>query len=123
MPTEALAWYWTVLIYAGIPLLFLLVLAAWTILPHRDQGRTIYRPGRPWEHEPVWYEANAEAAGLPAHGAEHATGHGTPVGELEHPGAVAAALAIGEHPHEQVADDVAVAGARRSAAGGARGTW
>ena len=121
MPTEALSWYWTVLIYAGIPLLVLLLLAVWTLLPNRNRGKTIYRPGQPWQYDAVWYEPHPAVSG--AHGDGHGDDHhGTPVGELEHPGAVAAALAIGEHPHELVADDV-TSGPRRTAAGGARGTW
>jgi hypothetical protein len=122
MPTEALPWYETVLIYAGIPLLLLLVLAAWTLLPHRDRGKTIYKPGQPWQHDAVWYEPHPDAAGV--HGAGEGSGHGAGHGELEHPGAVAAALAIGERPHELgTEDELATAGPRRTAAGGARGTW
>ncbi|MEU2350086.1 hypothetical protein [Modestobacter sp. NPDC049651] len=116
MPTEALPWYETVLIYAGIPLLLFLLLAAWTLLPHRNRDKTVYRPGQPWQHEAIWYEPHPDAAGV--HGAGSpavAGGHG----ELEeHPGAVAAALALGERPHE-----AEPAGPRRTAAGGARGTW
>ena len=122
MPTEALPWYETVLIYAGIPLLLLLVLAAWTLLPHRDRGKTIYKPGQPWQHDAVWYEPHPDAAGV--HGSGEGAGHGAGHGELEHPGAVAAALAIGERPHEQrTEDELETAGPRRTAAGGARGTW
>ena len=122
MPTEALPWYETVLIYAGIPLLLFLLLAAWTLLPHRDRGKTQYKPGQPWQHDAIWYEPHPDAAGV--HGAGHGTGSTAVHGELEHPGAVAAALAIGERPHEQGAEgDLATSGPRRTAAGGARGTW
>src|ERR1700709_1622070 len=122
MPTEALPWYETVLIYAGIPLLLLLVRAALTLLPHRDRGKTVYKPGQPWQHDAVWYEPHPDAAGV--HGAGEGAGHGAGHGELEHPGAGAAALAIGERPHEPVTEDELVnAGPRRTAAGGARGTW
>jgi hypothetical protein len=117
MPTEALPWYATVLIYAGIPLLLFLVLAVFTLLPHRNRGKTIYKPGQPWKHEAVWYEPHPEVVG------GHAGGHGGGHEELEqHPGAVAAALTLGERPHGTDAD-LAPAGPRRTAAGGARGTW
>jgi hypothetical protein len=50
----------TVLVYAVIPaaafgLLALLVFGSGAGRPAR------YRPGRPWEHEPVWYVARPES--------------------------------------------------------------
>ena len=103
----------TVLIYGVIPLAVFLLFAALTLIPGRGKDKTRYRPGQPWEHEPVWYEPHPEAAGVHGggHGDEHGDGHGRPG-----LGATAAALTIGESPHE-------VAAPRRTAAGGARGTW
>jgi hypothetical protein len=107
----------TVLIYGVIPLAVFLAFAAATLIPGRGKEKTSYRPGQPWEHEPVWYEPHPEAAGVHGggHGDEHgdgaATGHGRP--SL---GATAMALSIGEQPHTAPAS-------RRTAAGGARGTW
>jgi hypothetical protein len=122
MPTQALPLYATLLIYAGVPLLVFLLLALWTLVPNRNRGKTIYRPGQPWQHEAVWYEPHPGVVGGHGggHGDEHGNGH-----ELEqHPGAVAAALAIGERPHDPATGaDLATAGPRRTAAGGARGTW
>jgi hypothetical protein len=106
----------TVLIYGVIPLAVFGVLAVLTLLPGRGKDRTRYRPGQPWTAQPVWYEPHpgAQEAGG-GHGADaSADGHHTP--SL---GATAAALTIGEHPHEPSAAD----GPRRTAAGGARGTW
>ncbi|SDY05785.1 hypothetical protein SAMN05661080_02182 [Modestobacter sp. DSM 44400] len=102
----------TVLIYGVIPLAVFLVFAVLTLLPGRGRDKTNYRPGQPWEHEAVWYEPHPAAGG---HG-DVEVDHGRPG-----LGATAAALAIGEHPHEPgSADDL---GPRRTAAGGARGTW
>jgi hypothetical protein len=110
----------TVLIYGVIPLAVFLAFAAATLLPGRGKERTSYRPGQPWTAKPVWYEPHPDARGVAgghdadAHGDAHADGHSAPG-----LGATAAALTIGEHPHEPQSSD----GPRRTAAGGARGTW
>jgi hypothetical protein len=110
-------WYETVLIYAAIPLGVCLIFALLTLVPGRGNDRTHYRPGQPWEHEPVWYEPHPDTPGVHAGGHEDG-GDGHPRPSL---GATAAALTIGEHPHVPGSlDDV---GPRRTAAGGARGTW
>jgi hypothetical protein len=89
------------------------VLAVLTLLPGRGKERTKYRPGQPWTAQPVWYEPHPGAGG--GHGEDaSADGHHTP--SL---GATAAALTIGERPHEPSSADAP----RRTAAGGARGTW
>jgi hypothetical protein len=100
----------TVLIYGVIPLAVFLAFAAATLIPGRSEGRTKYRPGQPWTADPVWYEPHPGAGG--GHGADpHAddhAGHGV--------GATAALTAgghDGSHPEAP----------RRTAAGGARGTW
>jgi hypothetical protein len=107
-------WYETVLIYGVIPLAVFLLLAVATLLPGRGKDRTRYRPGQPWEHETVWYEPHPGVPGVPGghggHGDDHGDSHGPGLG------ATAAALTIGEHPRETDAH-------RRTAAGGARGTW
>ena len=127
----------TVLIYAVIPLVVVLLFAAVTLIPGRGKGPAKYKPGQPWEHEAVWYEPHPDIPGLPVHGDRHddhggghdvhaavggqtgaraLTGGGT--GSRAGVGATAAALALGEHPHGAEVD-----APRRSAAGGARGTW
>ena len=113
----------TVLIYGVIPLAVFVILAVLTLLPGRGKDRTRYRPGQPWDHEPVWYEPHPDTPGLPVHGDRH-DAHGAEVGHTgaraltAGVGATAAALALGEHPHTHEVD-----APRRSAAGGARGTW
>jgi len=132
----------TVLIYAVIPLVVVLLFAAATMIPGRGKGPAKYEPGQPWEHEAVWYEPHPDIPGLPVHGDRHdehgggldahaavggqtgaraltAGGSGTGSRALTAGvGATAAALALGEHPHGSETD-----APRRSAAGGARGTW
>jgi hypothetical protein len=103
----------TVLIYGVIPLAVFLLFAALTLLPGRGKDRTKYRPGQPWTAETVWYEPHPDTAG--GHGDDaHGDHHAAPS-----PGATAAALSIGERPHEPQQPDAK----RRTAAGGARGTW
>jgi hypothetical protein len=106
----------TVLIYGVIPLAVFLLLAAVTLLPGRGKNRTKYRPGQPWDVAPIWYEPHPGASGVAGgHGEDaHADGH-----EAPSLGATAAALTIGEHPHAPQEPDTH----RRTAAGGARGTW
>jgi hypothetical protein len=111
-------WTETVLVYGGIPLAVFVLLAVLTLLPGRGREKTHYRPGQPWEHEPVWYEPHPDTAGVHSGGSEDGdAGHGRRPGL----GATAAALTIGEHPH--VPDSAQPEPPRRSAAGGARGTW
>ncbi len=59
----------SLLVLVGIPLAIVLLLAALTLLPGGRRPR--YRPGQPWDHEPVWYEPHPEG---PAAG--HGGGHG-----------------------------------------------
>jgi hypothetical protein len=58
----------TLLVYVVAPLALVVVLALLTLRPDRSTHRARYRPGRPWEHEPVWYAPHPES--MPA------TGHG-----------------------------------------------
>jgi hypothetical protein len=106
----------TVLIYGVIPLAVFVVLAVLTLIPGRGKEKTKYRPGQPWTAAPVWFEPHPDAAGV--HGGHdedaHLDGHARPG-----LGATAAALAIGQRPHQPSAPETA----RRTAAGGARGTW
>jgi hypothetical protein len=60
----------TVLVYAAIPLGIYAVVALLT-LRDRVAKAPRYRPGQPWDHEPVWWTANP--AGV---GGDHA-GHGS----------------------------------------------
>ncbi|MQA33784.1 aa3-type cytochrome oxidase subunit CtaJ [Modestobacter roseus] len=111
-------WYETVLIFAVIPLVIVLLFALATLIPGRGKDRTRYRPGQPWDHEPVWYEPHPDVPGVHGgHGDDDAADHGSADGHGRRAlGATAAALAIGQRAHEAPA-------APRTAAGGARGTW
>ena len=95
----------TLLVFLVAPLAVVLVAYALVMLPAL-KSRKRYKPGEPWGHGAIWYEPHRPAG---AHGA----GHGDDHDEHPTPGEQAAALTIGEtagHP-------------RRTAAGGARGTW
>ncbi|HEV7871272.1 MAG TPA: hypothetical protein VGO95_08465 [Modestobacter sp.] len=105
----------TVLIYGVIPLAVFVLLAILTLLPGRGKDRTKYRPGQPWTEAPVWFEPHPGTSGVAGHGDDaHGDAHHAPG-----LGATAAALTIGEHPHNSHEPDAP----RRTAAGGARGTW
>lgn len=52
----------TVLVYVGIPVLAFALAAAVTL--GRGAGRAPrYRPGAPWQYEPVWYLPHPEHSG------------------------------------------------------------
>ena len=50
----------TVIIFVGIPLAFVLLLALLIFLPGGHK-RNRYKSGQPWEHAPVWYEPHPGA--------------------------------------------------------------
>jgi hypothetical protein len=60
----------TILVYVVAPLAVILLLALLTLAPGARRRRPRYKPGQPWEHEPVWYEPH------PASGDGHGDGHG-----------------------------------------------
>lgn len=106
----------TVLVYGVIPLAVFVALAIVTLLPGRGKEHPKYRPGQPWTAQPVWWEPHPDSSagaghGEDAHGDPHADGHAPGLG------ATSAALAIGQGPHAPAEAP------RRTAAGGARGTW
>jgi len=63
----------TLLVFVGAPLAVFLLLAALVYLP-AGRKRARYRPGQPWEHEPVWYEPHPENASAESHGEAKAIG-------------------------------------------------
>jgi hypothetical protein len=99
----------TLLVYAGIPIAVIAVLALLTLVPGR-QKRARYRPGQAWEHEPVWYEPQPEHPEEAEHGSGHEDGHAA----LGAGGATAITAGPSATPAAP-----AVGGPR----GGARGTW
>jgi hypothetical protein len=70
----------TILVYAVAPLAVVAVLALLTLVPGRPK-KARYKPGQPWEHEPVWYEPHPAAGGghgpTAAHGPAAVPGDGT----------------------------------------------
>ena len=64
----------TVLVFAGIPLGIVLVIALITVAPSAVRtGGARYRPGRPWEYQTAWWLPEPEAVGPRSHAvqAEH----------------------------------------------------
>jgi len=53
----------TILLYVVIPLGAFLLIATLSVLPSA-LSRPRYRPGRPWNHEPRWIGAPAQAAAV-----------------------------------------------------------
>lgn len=95
----------TVLIYAGIPLGIIAVMAAAVFLPAEVKSPTRYRPGRPWPHPPSWYLPHELPAETPALESAHAR------------------LALGPEPDSLVAPVTAPKKQSIKAAGGASGEW
>jgi hypothetical protein len=73
----------TILVFAGIPLLIVAVLALLIFAPG-GRKRVRYKSGQPWEHAPIWYEPHPDGAGLGSHAALPAgsTGHTSTAGPL-----------------------------------------
>lgn len=134
-------WY---LVFAGIPLAITAVLALLTLRPGKDR-RPRYKPGQPWEYDPVWYEPHPAHTGenahdpAPAHGPAAVPGSGTAaLGSSmypEQPGERALDADRGTGPSLATGTTDAGAGQPRGGAtaaripqhagplGGARGTW
>jgi hypothetical protein len=51
-----------ILVFVGAPLAVVAVLALLIWGPGGNK-RPRYRPGQPWNHEPVWYEPHPDAVG------------------------------------------------------------
>ncbi len=101
----------TLLVYAGAPLLLTLILAAWTLRPDKASRRSRYRPGQPWEHEPVWYAPHTEQAA-----AGHAAGDGADTAAQPH----GRTAALGSSMYGEVQGGPAAGGPHMSADAGAR---
>jgi hypothetical protein len=116
----------TLLVFVGAPLAVIALLALLIFVPAGRAKRPRYKPGQPWEHEPVWYEPHPEHGPAAGHGETLAIGSsvygepqsqdGRPHGAADPHGGTHGATAIGSS-----------AEAHRPAAagplGGARGTW
>jgi len=64
----------TILVFVGIPLAIVVVLALLIFVPG-GRKRPRYRPGQPWEHAPIWYEPHPDATGHSAHPALEGGAH------------------------------------------------
>ncbi|RBY81810.1 hypothetical protein [Blastococcus sp. TF02A-26] len=108
----------TILIFAVIPLAIVLFFAVLTLLPGRAK-KVRYKPGQPWEHEPVWYEPHPVGGG---HGSGHDSEPKAIGSSVYHePGGPG-------HGHDSVSGGASAAPARPAPVsagplGGARGTW
>ena len=109
----------TIIVFVGIPLAFVLLLALLIFLPGRKRPR--YKSGQPWEHAPVWYEPH------PEHGP--AAGHGTP-GHEGQTKAIGSSVygeptdaAHGSLDHAHASAPAAPRAVSAGPLGGARGTW
>jgi hypothetical protein len=111
-----------ILVFVGGPLAVILVVALLIFVPAGRNRRPRYKPGQPWDHEPIWFEPHPEGGT-----GEQADGHGAAV-----PGA--GTLAIGSSMYGEPTDGHAPAHGATAAApipsaaaagplGGARGTW
>ena len=72
----------TILVFAGIPLLIIAVLALLIFVPG-GRKRARYKSGQPWDHAPIWYEPHPDGAAAD-HGPHAAlpAGHTTSAGPL-----------------------------------------
>jgi hypothetical protein len=125
----------TILVFAGVPLAIIAILAVLTLRPDKGHKRLRYKPGQPWEHAPVWYEPHPENSSSDGHGPAPAHGPAAV------PGSSTSALGSSmypEQPGERALDSASgsgvAVGAGTGAApartpnpggplGGARGTW
>ena len=103
----------TILVYVVAPLAVVALLAALTYLPG-GRKRTRYKPGSPWEHDPVWYEPH------PEHAATEDAGHGpTAIGSSVYQERPAITAGSDDGHGAPVGNRPVSAGPL----GGARGTW
>lgn len=116
----------TLLVFVVAPLAVYLLLWAMTYLPggRKRQGLR-YKPGQPWEHEPVWYEPQPENA--PTHAAGQGDTQAVGSSLYGEPAAIGSSDGHGPSSGGSHGATAISAGAPTPAAagplGGARGTW
>jgi hypothetical protein len=71
----------TILVFVGIPLAVVVLLAVLIFLPG-GRKRPRYKSGQPWHHEPVWYEPHPEHGPAAGHGGQTAIGSSATAGPL-----------------------------------------
>jgi hypothetical protein len=110
----------TILVFVGIPLAFVLLLALLIFLPG-GRKRPRYKSGQAWEHAPVWYEPHPEHSPAAAHGNPGHEGQTKAIGS-----SVYGEPTDGSSAHGSSAQGAGAASPRKVSAGplgGARGTW
>jgi hypothetical protein len=110
----------TILVFVGIPLAFVLLLALLIFLPG-GRKRPRYKSGQAWEHAPVWYEPHPEHGPAGAHGNPGHEGQTKAIGSSVYGEPTDTSSAHGSSAQ----GDGATAPRKVSAGplGGARGTW
>ena len=110
----------TILVFVGIPLAFVLLLALLIFLPG-GRKRPRYKSGQAWEHAPVWYEPHPEHGPAPAHGTPGHDGQTEAIGSSVYGEPTGSSHGSGDHAHG--ATSSAPRAVSAGPLGGARGTW
>ncbi len=141
----------TLLVFVAAPLAVYLLLWAMTYLPGgRKRDGVRYKPGQPWDHEPVWYEpqprnapahaagqGDTQAVGSSLYGETASIGSGRSGDGFDYASGTAHGSAHGDGHGPATVGSKVIAGARGATAvsggaptppaggplGGARGTW
>jgi hypothetical protein len=111
----------TILVFAGIPLAIVLLLALLTFVPG-GRKRTRYKSGQPWNHAPIWWEPHHEHAAASGHGETKAIGSSV-YGELTGDGAHGTAGPGAAGQAHGATTAAAPRPVNAGPLGGARGTW
>ena len=120
----------TILVYGVIPLGIVLVFVVLTLIPGRTK-KARYKPGQPWDHQPVWWEPHPlhgpaagnhddapKALGSSVYQEPLSMGSGDGHGSSAH-----GATAHGATAHGASAVSTRPAPVPSGPLGGARGTW
>ncbi|MCA0144036.1 hypothetical protein [Blastococcus sp. LR1] len=109
------------LVFAGIPLAIVVVLALLTLKPGANR-RPRYKPGQAWDHAPLWFEPHPAHAPGGGHGGGETAAIGSSVyGERHGSDATATHAVSGGQSHGS--SSTAHAAQPAGPLGGARGTW
>jgi hypothetical protein len=108
----------TILVFVGIPLAVVVVLALLIFLPG-GRTRRRYKPGQPWDHAPVWYEPHPEHGPAAAHGTPGHEGQTNAIGSSVY-GEPTGHDGYGAHGSNAAASHPPL---KAGPLGGARGTW
>jgi hypothetical protein len=112
------------LVFAGIPLAIVVVLALLTLKPGANR-RPRYKPGQAWDHAPLWFEPHPAHAPGGGHGGETAAIGSSVYGERHGSDAAATHAVSGGQSHGGGSTSASAGRPAQPAGplGGARGTW